>query len=94
MPFARYQPGPGWGHSLFGLVLFLIVVAAAITVVMLLVRSWDASRRHVHVGAQGGATAPPRVPNDALRILDERFARGEIDAEEYTTRRTLLRSSD
>jgi hypothetical protein len=27
-----------------------------------------------------------------LRILDERFARGEIDSDEYTRRRELLRS--
>jgi putative membrane protein len=28
--------------------------------------------------------------DDAQRILDERFARGEIDAEEYRSRRSLL----
>ncbi|HVB51408.1 MAG TPA: SHOCT domain-containing protein [Acidimicrobiales bacterium] len=31
--------------------------------------------------------------SEALRILDERFARGEIDAEEFTKRRELLKSS-
>lgn len=31
-------------------------------------------------------------PADAVRILDERFARGEIDADEYRQRRDLLRS--
>jgi putative membrane protein len=35
----------------------------------------------------------PPVPADrALRILDERFARGEIDADEYDLRRGVLRS--
>jgi putative membrane protein len=29
--------------------------------------------------------------DEALRVLDTRFARGEIDAEEYTSRRELLR---
>jgi putative membrane protein len=42
------------------------------------------------------ATDQPRIdtpPEDqALRILDERFARGDIDAEEYTLRRDLLRA--
>jgi putative membrane protein len=33
-----------------------------------------------------------RVGGDALRILDERFARGEIDADEYGRRRQLLTS--
>lgn len=29
---------------------------------------------------------------DAERVLEERFARGEIDADEFTRRRALLRS--
>ena len=29
--------------------------------------------------------------NEALRLLDTRFASGEIDADEYTSRRELLR---
>ena len=33
-----------------------------------------------------------RAGGDALRILDERFARGEIDADEYSRRRQLLSS--
>jgi hypothetical protein len=36
----------------------------------------------------GGASVGPS--STALGILDERFARGEIDAEEYVQRRTLL----
>lgn len=35
----------------------------------------------------------PSVPADqALRILDERFARGDIDADEYNQRRDVLRA--
>ena len=30
--------------------------------------------------------------DQALRILDERFARGDIDVEEYTQRRDVLRA--
>ena len=36
---------------------------------------------------------PPVPADQALRILDERFARGEIDADEYDLRRGVLRSS-
>jgi putative membrane protein len=32
-------------------------------------------------------------PDQAMRILAERFARGEIDADEYSARRDVLRSS-
>lgn len=34
--------------------------------------------------------SPPRDENQALRILDERFARGEIDRDEYGERRRVL----
>lgn len=43
--------------------------------------------------ARPGDHAPhPAAPgaSDARRILDERFARGEIDADEYAQRRDLL----
>ncbi len=34
----------------------------------------------------------PQGRSDAERLLDERFARGEIDAEDYRERRELLRA--
>ncbi len=37
-----------------------------------------------------GATRHPTADGAARRVLDERFARGELDAEEYQRRRTLL----
>ena len=39
---------------------------------------------------QSGTSAAP--PDQALRILDERFAHGDIDADEYNQRRDVLRS--
>ena len=38
------------------------------------------------------AGVPTAAPDQAMRILDERLARGDIDAEEYSQRRELLRS--
>jgi putative membrane protein len=38
------------------------------------------------------ADAAARPPDEAMRILDERFARGEIESDEYNQRRDLLRS--
>ena len=35
-------------------------------------------------GGTSGTTPPPRTPHE---ILDERYARGEIDREEYLRRR-------
>lgn len=43
---------------------------------------------------RGGGTAPPRRSersvDDPLGILDQRFARGEIDEDEYLRKRSTL----
>jgi putative membrane protein len=44
----------------------------------------------------GRASAPPsgrHSDDEAQRILDERFARGDIDAEEYRRRQQVLHSA-
>jgi putative membrane protein len=40
---------------------------------------------------KGGRRGDRSRPGDALDRLDERFANGEIDAEEYESRRDLIR---
>ena len=39
---------------------------------------------------RGDGSSDRTDPDRALRILQERFARGEIDAAEYETRRKLI----
>lgn len=74
----------GWGPGAWIAVAFLMLVFWAVVVgaIVAVVRS-DRTRR-------GGEGQPPA--NDAERILAERFARGEIDDDEYTRRRDLLRA--
>lgn len=48
--------------------------------------------RAVRPGHPAAAAGPPNG-NDARRILDVRFARGEIDADEYAQRREALGNS-
>jgi putative membrane protein len=74
----------GWSSGewvAMGLVMlaFLAVVVAALVV---LLRSDRSALRGEGDGGSGGG----------LRVLDERFAGGEIDADDYTKRRDLLRS--
>ncbi|HEX6877185.1 MAG TPA: SHOCT domain-containing protein [Nocardioidaceae bacterium] len=74
-----HDGGPGWGGWIlmsFGMIAFWTLVVVA---VIALVR-----------GLQSDQGRPPRPPADARQLLDERFARGEIDAEEYKARRDLL----
>lgn len=79
--------GGGWGAWVFMAVMLAVVCVAIIAAAVMLVR---------YRTDQHSPTTPTRTPtgdrDSALQILDERFARGEIDAEEYTHRRDLLRS--
>jgi putative membrane protein len=43
--------------------------------------------------AAGTQTAAPPAPPEAERVLAHRFARGDIDAEEYEQRLDILRGS-
>ena len=73
--------GPGvWVAMAFVMLVFWTIVVAAI---IALVRSNQGRGRDHIVGRA----------DDAARILAERFARGEIDADEYQQRRDVLRSS-
>jgi putative membrane protein len=74
--------GSGWG----GWLAMALVMAVLWGVVILGgLAAWRALRR------DDDAEQWQRQP-DPERLLDERFARGEIDVEEYTRRRDLLRS--
>lgn len=75
--------GPGSGHGLLRLVVFVVVAALVLLVVALLTRG----RSHPYSHSVAGATAPV---NEAVRILDERFARGDVDVDDYKVRRELL----
>ena len=44
------------------------------------------------VNSRAGGSTSSGAPAGPLRILEERFARGEIDDEEFRRRRDILRS--
>lgn len=73
--------GWGWGHMVFGPLMLILFIAVAVTVVVLIVR-W--------LGGGGHAPAGGPPARTALDILRERYARGEIDKEEYEDRRRTL----
>ncbi|MCB5282234.1 MULTISPECIES: SHOCT domain-containing protein [unclassified Arthrobacter] len=79
--------GNGWGIGAWVAmaVLMLIFWGGVVTVVVLLLR-------RPHPGEGPAAQRPPH--HDAERLLNERFARGEIDEQEFTARRTALRHQD
>lgn len=95
---AQQQPGPsaypygphmmGWGGGWYGMVLgplfmvivLVIVIAAAVLLVRWLAGPWQSGQPPQH--------GPPG--RTALDILKERYARGEINKEEFEERRRVL----
>ena len=76
--------GWGWGAWLMMALMMLVFWGAVAALVVYVVRSVS---HRPETAAGGGGTAQ----NQALHILDERFARGEIDVDEYNQRRDALR---
>ena len=72
----RMHEWMGWGGMWFGPLFMLAVFALLVAFVVLLVR-W--------LGGDRGL--PSAATRTAREILDERYARGEIDREEYLKRR-------
>lgn len=70
----------GWYGMIFGPLIMILVLALLIAAVVLLVR-WASGQWPPGAPQQG------RTPLDTLK---ERYARGEIDREEYMRRRTDL----
>ncbi len=93
------SPQPGFGGPFFdggmrhavglrgGLFLVFLVFLLAVAIVALLLsmkrrREEMSGAPHAQIGSNGGS--------NAMRILDERLARGDLDVEEYTRRRDVL----
>ena len=74
--------GGGWYGMIFGPLFMILVLAVVIAVAVLLVR-WLA-------GPWQGASHPVPPGRTPLDILRERFARGEIDKDEFEERRRVL----
>jgi putative membrane protein len=75
--------GGGWAMMIFGPLIMILVLATVIAAAALLVR-W--------VGGPWQGTTASHIPQARapLDILKERFARGEIDKDEFEERRRVL----
>ncbi|HUS52489.1 MAG TPA: SHOCT domain-containing protein [Thermohalobaculum sp.] len=82
--YADHMWGGGWHGWFFGplmMVFWLVILVGAV----ILIARW--------LGASGHIESRRKAPgSDALDILRERFAKGEIDKAEFEERRALLGS--
>jgi putative membrane protein len=67
--------GSGWVSGVAGLGFWLLIIVVAVVLL----------RRELPHAGTGGRTSP------ALRLLEERYARGEIGRDEFLERRAVLR---
>ncbi len=69
----------GWGGMIFGPIMMVVFIAVIVGAVILVIR-WTGL----------GGSAVTGGANKARHILDERFARGEIDKDDYEERKRVL----
>lgn len=82
-PYSWHYGGDwGWGHMIFGSMMMLLFWGVIIVGVVIVVR-WLTGGP-----SQESRSSPAR--KRALDILEERFAQGEIDKEEFEERKRLL----
>ncbi len=73
----------GWGGMAFGFLMMIAFVAAIVVMVVLVVRALGGAAR----SGPARTTPPEKTPLD---ILEERFASGEIDRQDFEERRRVL----
>jgi putative membrane protein len=83
--------GAGIAGFILLIILWVVIVAALVLLIRaLLTRYHRGPGSYPHEGKFWGGHSTPRDRADALRILHERYARGEIGRDEYLQRKSDL----
>jgi len=85
-----FYGGPDWGFGIARLIIMILFLLFIGAVAYFVIRHFDhaQSHHHTHVGTSASTTSADSAASDLLKM---RFARGEIDEDEFTRRMTLLK---
>ena len=89
MPYGNWNMDMGWGGGLLMLVLTLLFLGGFLLIAASIVHQHHQHHHH-DFDDRGHSHQPSSNRSGPLNILDERFARGDIDEDEYKRRRELL----
>ncbi len=94
---APFHPAWGWGPGFWIVpaVFWLLIIGLIVTLIVTRRRRWrDAGWGGPFVGpwGPGGPWASAQAARNAEAVLAERFARGDIEEQEYRARLEVLRS--
>jgi putative membrane protein len=78
-----------WVGAITRVAFLVLIIVGIVLLVRYLAHRYPAGG-HFHAHAQ--VPPPTAVPSGAMQILEERFARGEIDTDEFNARKEALRS--
>lgn len=78
-----YNDSIGWGGWIAMALVMVVFWGLVIFAVVAIFRSTS----------RGTGPADPAAPHDPMKTLGDRFARGEIDADEYHARLAVLRDA-
>ena len=80
-----------WVSAITRLAVLVLIIVGIVLLVRYLSHRYPAGGHyHAHGALPPGGGPGPQ--GSAMQILEERFARGEIDEQEFRTRREVLRS--
>ena len=88
MHYGYGNGGDHWGPGIFMIIVMLAFLGALAWIIVTFLR-----QRGVHPHTHTRSEVTIGESPDALRILDERLARGDIEEEEYKRRRDLLKEN-
>jgi len=84
--------GMGGAGGVIGLLVVVVVLALITVGVVFLIRGVSGRHDDSQSGQPQGPPSGGSAPKSALQVLEERYARGEIDREEFLQRKQDLTS--